>query len=62
MCQLDEKLSLPFILVEEGYDVWFGNNRGNKYSKKSTKFTSSKPEFWNFSMVNESRYDKLIAG
>lgn len=51
MCQLDEKLSLPFRLVEEGYDVWFGNNRGNKYSKKSTKFTSSKPEFWNFSMV-----------
>jgi lysosomal acid lipase/cholesteryl ester hydrolase len=51
VCQLDEKLSLPFRLVEEGYDVWFGNNRGNKYSKKCTKYTSSKPEFWNFSMV-----------
>jgi lysosomal acid lipase/cholesteryl ester hydrolase len=51
VCQLDEKLSLPFRLVEEGYDVWFGNNRGNKYSKKCLNFTSNKPEFWNFSMV-----------
>jgi lysosomal acid lipase/cholesteryl ester hydrolase len=51
VCQIDEKLSLPFRLVEEGYDVWFGNNRGNKYSKKSLHYTSNKPEFWNFSMV-----------
>ena len=51
VCQIDEKLSLPFRLVEEGYDVWFGNNRGNKYSKKSLNHLASKAEFWNFSMV-----------
>jgi lysosomal acid lipase/cholesteryl ester hydrolase len=51
VCQIDEKLSLPFRLVEEGYDVWFGNNRGNKYSKKSLNHLASKPEFWDFSMV-----------
>jgi lysosomal acid lipase/cholesteryl ester hydrolase len=51
ICALDEKLNLPFRLVEEGYDVWFGNNRGNKYSKKSLNHLASKPEFWNFSMV-----------
>jgi lysosomal acid lipase/cholesteryl ester hydrolase len=51
VCQIDEKLSLPFRLVENGYDVWFGNNRGNKYSKKSLHHLSSKSEFWNFSMV-----------
>jgi lysosomal acid lipase/cholesteryl ester hydrolase len=50
--QIEEQLSLPFRLVEEGYDVWFGNNRGNKYSKKSLRYPSSKPEFWDFSMVS----------
>ena len=52
VCQLDEKLSLPFRLVQDGYDVWFGNNRGNKYSKKSLHHLSSRREFWNFSMVS----------
>jgi pimeloyl-ACP methyl ester carboxylesterase len=52
ICQIEEKLSLPFRLVEEGYDVWFGNNRGNKYSKKSLNHLATKVEFWNFSMVN----------
>src|SRR5271163_4894375 len=52
VCQIEEKLSLPFRLVEEGYDVWFGNNRGNKYSKKSLNHLASKAEFWNFSMVS----------
>jgi lysosomal acid lipase/cholesteryl ester hydrolase len=51
VCQIEERLSLPFRLVEEGYDVWFGNNRGNKYSKKSLNLRSSKIEFWDFSMV-----------
>lgn len=52
ICAIEEKLSLPFRLVEEGYDVWFGNNRGNKYSKKCLNHLASKPEFWNFSMVS----------
>lgn len=52
ICQIEEKLSLPFRLVEEGYDVWFGNNRGNKYSKKSLNHLASKTEFWDFSMVS----------
>ena len=51
VCQLDETLSLPFRLVQDGYDVWFGNNRGNKYSKKSLHYHSYRREFWNFSMV-----------
>jgi lysosomal acid lipase/cholesteryl ester hydrolase len=51
VCQIDEKLSLPFRLVEEGYDVWFGNNRGNKYSRKSLHHNASETAFWDFSMV-----------
>ncbi|KAH6661882.1 sterol esterase TGL1 [Verticillium dahliae] len=42
---------LPFVLVERGYDVWVtGNNRGNKYSKKSVKHSPTSLEFWNFSI------------
>jgi lysosomal acid lipase/cholesteryl ester hydrolase len=46
----DEQRCLPFQLVERGYDVWLGNNRGNKYSKKSTRFSPGSSEFWDFSI------------
>ena len=29
---LKGKRSLPFILVEDGYDIWFPNIRGNMFS------------------------------
>ncbi len=40
--------TLPFVLVEKGYDVWFGNNRGNKYSKKAIHLNSNETKFWDF--------------
>ncbi|KAJ5343169.1 Alpha/beta hydrolase fold-1 [Penicillium brevicompactum] len=46
----DEQRCLPFQLVEKGYDVWLGNNRGNKYSKKSIKHSPGSNEFWDFSI------------
>ncbi|ORY83263.1 Alpha/Beta hydrolase protein [Protomyces lactucae-debilis] len=50
VCNLEEERQLPFILVERGYDVWFGNNRGNKYSKKHITLKSNDKRFWDFSM------------
>jgi lysosomal acid lipase/cholesteryl ester hydrolase len=50
VCQTDKERCLPFRLVDQGYDVWFGNNRGNKYSKKSTRFTPTETDFWAFSI------------
>ena len=50
VCNLEEERSLPFVLVERGYDVWFGNNRGNKYSKKHISKVSSGAPFWDFCM------------
>ncbi|KAJ6110522.1 hypothetical protein N7486_002757 [Penicillium sp. IBT 16267x] len=53
----DEQRCLPFQLVEKGYDVWLGNNRGNKYAKKSTRFSPGSYEFWDFSMDQFAFHD-----
>ncbi|PNS18043.1 hypothetical protein CAC42_4002 [Sphaceloma murrayae] len=57
VCLTEEERCLPFVLVEQGYDVWLGNNRGNKYSKKSTKYSPTSTEFWNFSIDQFAFHD-----
>ncbi|KAH9235150.1 hypothetical protein K456DRAFT_1749022 [Colletotrichum gloeosporioides 23] len=57
VCLTDEKRCLPFVLVEKGYDVWLGNNRGNKYSKKSVSHSPKSLEFWNFSIDEFAFHD-----
>lgn len=57
VCLTEEERCLPFVLASKGYDVWLGNNRGNKYSKKSTKFSPTSSGFWNFSMDEFAFHD-----
>ncbi|KAI9753068.1 MAG: hypothetical protein M4579_005340 [Chaenotheca gracillima] len=57
VCITDAERCLPFQLVERGYDVWLGNNRGNKYSKKSVTRSPTSPDFWNFSMDQFAFHD-----
>ncbi|KAK0729848.1 alpha/beta-hydrolase [Lasiosphaeris hirsuta] len=57
VCLTDEQRCLPFVLVDRGFDVWLGNNRGNKYSKKSIKCSPTSLEFWNFSIDEFAFYD-----
>ncbi|OQV05194.1 alpha/beta-hydrolase lipase domain-containing protein [Cladophialophora immunda] len=57
VCLTEEERCLPFTLVQQGYDVWLGNNRGNKYSKKSTKHSPISSRFWNFSMDEFAFHD-----
>jgi lysosomal acid lipase/cholesteryl ester hydrolase len=57
VCITEEERCLPFALAEQGYDVWLGNNRGNKYSKKSTRFSPATTDFWNFSMDQFAFHD-----
>ena len=39
--------SIGYALADQGYDVWFANNRGNKYSEKHVKYDANKDaEFW----------------
>ncbi|KAK4246668.1 Alpha/Beta hydrolase protein [Corynascus novoguineensis] len=57
VCLTDEQRTLPFTLVEKGFDVWFGNNRGNKYSKKSIRWSPTSTKFWNFSIDEFAFHD-----
>ncbi|KAI0019733.1 Alpha/Beta hydrolase protein [Xylariomycetidae sp. FL0641] len=57
VCLTDAQRCLPFILVDRGFDVWLGNNRGNKYSKKSINHPPTSIEFWNFSIDEFAFHD-----
>ncbi|KAI2619653.1 alpha/beta-hydrolase [Hypoxylon sp. NC1633] len=57
VCLTDAQRCLPFVLVERGFDVWLGNNRGNKYSKKSINYPPTSIEFWNFSVDEFAFHD-----
>merc|ERR1719271_297468 len=49
--------SLGFLLADAGYDLWFGNNRGNTYSRNHTSLSPSDHAFWNFTYSDVARYD-----
>lgn len=54
---IEEKCNLPFLLYNLGYDVWLGNNRGNKYSHKHLYRRLDSEEFWNFSIDEFAFFD-----
>ncbi|KAH9636380.1 hypothetical protein HF086_011237 [Spodoptera exigua] len=51
------KDSLAYQLASAGYDVWMGNARGNKYSRKHVGMSPKSPQFWEFSWDEIGRYD-----
>ena len=58
---LKGKRSLPFILVEDGYDVWLPNIRGNMFSSAHVNKTMDHRNpfgpYWDFSFSEMSDYD-----
>lgn len=57
VANVDPKKCLPFVLADLGYDVWLGNNRGNKYSKKHVSYHPSSTKFWDFCIDDFALYD-----
>mmetsp|Transcript_14588 Transcript_14588/g.14214 ORF Transcript_14588/g.14214 Transcript_14588/m.14214 type:complete len:80 (-) Transcript_14588:678-917(-) len=45
------------MLAEAGYDVWFANSRGNKYSLQHVSMTASDDLYWEFSFEESANYD-----
>lgn len=49
---------LAYILADQGYDVWIGNARGNKYSRAHTYLDpDSGVDFWDFTWHQIGIYD-----
>ena len=53
----DAAVAPPYVLVEQGYDVWLGNNRGNRYARGHTTLAPDSDEYWDFNQEQYGRYD-----
>lgn len=50
-------VSLPYLLADNGYDVWLGNARGNVFSQVHEKLNKTTHDFWKFSFHEIAVYD-----
>lgn len=53
---LNEKDSIVFALVDQGYDVWTGNNRGVG-SLEHVSLSSDDPYYWDWGLKELGVYD-----
>ena len=53
----DPSLAPGFLMVNAGFDVWFGNSRGSKYSLSHVNMTTKDAAFWQFSWQDMGQYD-----
>jgi lysosomal acid lipase/cholesteryl ester hydrolase len=49
--------SLVSHLVNAGYDVWIGNNRGTKYSSNHLKYNRDHQGYWDYCIDDLAAYD-----
>jgi len=49
--------NLPYLLAEEGYDVWLGNIRGTLFGRKHIHLSPKDKQFWAYSFDQMARFD-----
>lgn len=54
---LGPEKSLPYYLATLGYDVWFANARGNRYSRGHRSISPDSTKYWDFSWQEIGLYD-----
>ncbi|GAB5371142.1 hypothetical protein AAMO2058_001554200 [Amorphochlora amoebiformis] len=52
-----KRRSLAYLLADQGFDVWLGNNRGNCYGQSHDYLNPNDCEFWNFSWDEMIKFD-----
>ncbi|KAG5674586.1 hypothetical protein PVAND_004540 [Polypedilum vanderplanki] len=50
-------IAIAYLLSNNGYDVYLGNSRGNKYSTKHRIYTTDSTEYWRYSWHEIGYFD-----
>ena len=56
---MNKEKSPAYQVAKAGYDVWFGNNRGTKYSRTHTSLNADKDykKYFDYSFYELGKYD-----
>ena len=49
-----ERAALPVLLFQDGFDVWLGNNRGTRHSRRHKDLDADEDAalYWDFSLTD----------
>jgi len=54
---MNGETSLALMLADRGFDVWLGNNRGNRFSREHIQLKQDSEEFWEYSFQQMAEFD-----